>query len=344
VKQAREGNRAAIAAVRSLTCRFGYDVVAEAAPGVAARSNWLPSGQFWRDGSTARARVSYVRRPGIPSPIVDLLLQDDTCLYLRILEVDGRPTGRSLEIYHNNWLLHGDVWLYCLFTHYYGGPASFEHLPLDQILARPHEIWQARWVNDGGHRLLHLEVVHPTARLGFWLDPALNYLVRKSTFTPWDLAAGLRPENRQVLDVARSGDGAILPVQVREQGFEGTQQLYEVRMTLSDVKFNDPFPRDALRIPGIAGLTCIDPNRKTKFVVDADGRPAGRETPLQEPTGLVGAGAESFPVVPLPPPTPAGPAPPPDSPPQPKSRWITIIAAVLVAAGAAYYARRRSRR
>lgn len=338
VRQAREGNRAGIAAVRTLSCRFTHEVVAEAAPGLAVRLRALPSGRYWRDGPVVRARVSFPAGGAHPpGSITDVRIQGERCLSLQTREGNGPLAGRHLSVGRQGWF-DGDVWYSCLFTYGYGPPQALESLTLDQLLARPHKVFRAGWVDDDGRRLLHLEVAHPAARLGLWLDPGINYLARKATAAVWD--KDLRREYR-VLETARSADGAVLPVRVGERLYEGGQLRYEIRMSLSDVALNQPLAPDALRIPGLAGQTCTDQVRNSMYVVDADGLPAGPETPLQRVPGPGMAGVAVFPTVP--PPPPAGATPRVDEPSLLRSRWVTVGAAVLVTAGAVYYARRRPR-
>jgi len=336
VKQARDGNRAAIAAIRTLECRFSHEVISEARPAADTPGNWLPCGQFWRDGSAARTAAFWQAPPREFTTFNGTefaTIRGNRYLAISYHHRGKGPPEMGLWTCEQDYFHIGNVWNFCLFTHYYSWSKKLEYLTLDEILKRPHEIWQAGWDTDDGRKLLRVELALPTARLGFWLDPSLNFLIRKAVFTMWE--TGFRREYH-VRDVARSADGAVLPVRVDQFVFERGQLQHSIKMTLSGVTINQPLPHNILRIPQITGWPCTDWDRRVTYVADADGDPAGPEQPIPEardppPPPLVTAELNT-------------PSPDAQSP-RAKSKWIMILTAAGVTAGSVSYfrARRRAR-
>ena len=113
-----------------------------------------------------------------------------------------------------------------------------------------------------------------------------------------------------------------------------------LRTILSEVKINQTLSNNALRLPGITGMDCIDLNREVKFKVDADGNPIEPESPYQVgriiPTITEGSGNAIF--------RPGDPNAylEPSRPPTPLWVWILIVSLnCLVAALVLVIIRRR---
>lgn len=285
VRLARDRNRAAIASIRTLSCRFTQEVVGELPPEVAAAAavGWLVSGQFWRDGPTVRLRLvpkTYPPPLGIADPTTeDRLIRGGRTWVLKT-RPDLQPPWSDLSVYPSESVSDGQVWRYCLFTHRGrpdAGSWKSDGLTFDELLAGPYEVARAGRVTEDGRDSIHVELANPDERLGFWFDPEFNYLLWKTTTIPTG-NGGHRTE-RQVTEFVRSVDGAVLPVRIEQRRFERGRLTAAVCTVLSDVRINKPLSPDDLRLPNIAGMPCADFIRKSRYPVDADGNPAGPEMP-----------------------------------------------------------------
>jgi hypothetical protein len=236
----------------------------------------MESGQYWRDNSTIHVRTTFPGRPQFASQNDNLIRGDKLwalTTYLGRKEHQASLSAHPFDSTTRYFL--GDVEEYCLFYHW--GPKPVRFLSFDQLLAAPHEIVRAGWVTESGRDLLHVELAHRSGRLGFWFDPGSNYLLRKTTMIP--AAARYIRHEHQVTEFARVADGAALPVRIEHRLFERGQLTAAVCTVLSDVRINQPLAPDDLRLPNIAGMTCLDWGRVSEYPVDADGNPAGPETP-----------------------------------------------------------------
>lgn len=212
------------------------------------------------------------------------------------------------------------MWQYLLFSHW-GGNNSPSFYPFEEILRQPHEI-------RGAERLpskeIHLALSHAGGRLELWFDPKVNYLVRKSEMVPvGDPTIQLRHE---VLTFSEPSPGVFVPVTVEHRAFKKGPLRATVQTVLSELKVNNPSTKAALRIPGIAGLECIDLTRDIKYKIDADGNRAGPESKVEVLRGAP-------PVMPAPPVLPANVVQS-----QPSTSWwvwLLIVSAVIVVAGLA---------
>ncbi len=328
-QQMADGNRAAVAAVRSLSCRFSHEVVSESQPGQAG-SKWLHlvSGQYWRSPDRIR-----VRTPRPPDEVHDLVLRNGKIWVLStytgtkgtisLLMVDSEP---------HLFVTSGDVWEYALFHHWGGGatPRKFDYA---DILAKASRVHAAGRVNENGRELIHVRLAANGDEYEFWFDPAVNYLIRKFSHTPTS-APSLKTDSRvdEVTQFVEPVRGVFFPSVIEHKPTRNGQLDAVIRTNLSDVKINQDIPSATLRLPNIAGMTCSDLMRKTDYTVDADGNRTGPESPTKVTPGMPGA------VLDGPPPEPR----PPSRPPWPLWLWVLIAAGCAFSlAGIVWYVRRR---
>jgi hypothetical protein len=157
----------------------------------------------------------------------------------------------------------------------------------------------------------------------------------------------VRWEN-EVVEFAEPAPAVFVPIVVEHRcSVKGALQAV-LRTILSEVKVNKPLDKNALRLPGIEGLECVDFIRDVKFKVDADGNRISPEIPYKVPrvTSNIRGGATP-PVDPsslLKLPQDPSPFIKPSRPPTPLWVWILIVSiVVLVTALILAVLRRRKR-
>jgi hypothetical protein len=166
----------------------------------------------------------------------------------------------------------------------------------------------------------------------FWFDPAVNFLVRKSTFVP-DADKSFRRES-EVLQFVESAPGIFFPSLIEERGRKADRPFAVVRTTISDLVVNRELSESSLRLPNINGMVCTDVDRQTDYQVDADGNRTGPEKPTETTFGMAGSlRSGSRPI-------------PPSEPPWPLWRWILLLSLACLAAavGVRFFRNRASRR
>ena len=326
-QQMADGNRAAIAAVRSLACRSSHEVVSESRPGQAAKWLYLVSSQYWRSPDRFRVRTP---RPTPRDFVRDRLIRDGKCWVLNSYSTSG-GTHALLSVEPDLFTPDGDVWEHALF-HHWGGLAVRKFSYAD-LLAKASRVHAADRVTDSGRELIHVRLAAHGDEYEFWFDPAVNYLIRKhSHIATSDPSARNNARVFEVIRFVEPARGVFFPAVVEHKPTVNGQLDAVIRTTLSDVQVNHDIPA-ALRLPNIAGMTCYDYSRNTDYTVDADGNRTGPELPTKVTSGGVLRAV------------PDGPPPesrPPSRPPWSLWLWVLIAAGCAFSmAGIVWYVRRR---
>ena len=264
---ARDGNRAAIQSIASMECRYERQPWANTSLEQANKCFALFSpGRFWRSGDVYR-----LLKPMGDGTTLDDVVRNGKGLYLR----KGGPLNRPILVYESLRPVDGiggDMWQWLIFSHWGWDPPSF--YPLQDIIEHTHVIRKAERLPTPANDI-HIELTHSGGRLEFWLDPKVNYLIRKRVVAP--AADSTYRWEDEVVEFAEPSPTVFVPVVIEHRfTIKGTLQAI-VRTILSEVKVNQPLAESALRIPGIAGMECFDMNRDVKYNVDADGTATGPE-------------------------------------------------------------------
>jgi hypothetical protein len=263
IREAGDGNRAGVAAVRSLACKIDESWKGRVPAGADEVVPDLHAWDFWMDGDAARVR----NRVGPEwAPLTDTLHRGGRELTL-FLE-HGRPDFAVASRARKPQF--GDARWACLFACWDLHAPDDECLTLAEVLDRPHEVWAARRVTEDGVASIYLDLAFRADRLRLWLDPANNYLVWKAV-----VADGARTYEYRVTDFRRAPDGAALPVRVERRISFPKVPPATLVTTLSDVHLNEPLSPDVFRIPGLAGLRCRDELGGQEYRLDENGKPAG---------------------------------------------------------------------
>ncbi len=267
---ARDGNRAAILSITSMECSYERRPWANTTFEQAGKDFSLSPGRFWRTGDTYR-----LLKPMGDGTTLDYVVRKGIGFYLRkggplphpkLTSEPPRPVDG----------VGGEMWQYLLFSHW--GPNAPSFYPFHELLQRPHVIHTVERLPPPANDI-HVELSHSGGRLEFWFDPKVNYLIRKSVMVP---AAGptFRWED-EVVEFAELAPAVFVPTTVEHRcSVKGTLRSV-VRTVLSGLKVNHRMAESALRLPGIAGMECIDLTRDMAFKVDADGRRVGPESPVK---------------------------------------------------------------
>jgi hypothetical protein len=321
---ARDGNRAAIESIRTMECRYERQPWDGTTESQAKKYVFLPSGRFWRSGGDYR-----IIEPVVDGTTKDMVVRNGQGLCLRsggplAAPILSRETLRPVDG------VGGDMWQYLLFSHCGWNPPSF--YPLTDILDHPYTLNRAERAVGGE---IYVDLRHAgVKRQEFWFDPKVNYLVRKSVLTP-AADADLRWEH-DVIAFSEAAPGVFVPTTVETRLFIKGNRVAVVRTTLTDLKVNHDLPAAALRVPGVAGRSCLDLDRDSRYEVDADGNRVGPETLVKvtriAPPATDGSGDGP----------PARPVP--SREPTPWWVWVLSASGVVLAAGLGLAAIRRLRR
>lgn len=312
---ARDGNRAAIQSVRTMECR--YERVPWGDTTLEEAKKWirLDSGRFWRSGATYRL---FETREHVDGNSRDYVVRDGRMLFLR----KGRMPQPSLgwEAIQPVDGTGGEMWQYLLFSHW--GWISPSFYTLEEILQHRHTLRSAERLPPPSNQI-HVELKHDgVTRQEFWFDPKANYLVRKSVMVPAK-DSSYRWED-EVIEFAEPAPGVFVPTTIETRSYLKGNLRVVVRTHITELKVNHVMPASALRLPGIAGMECIDYDRDVQFKVDADGNAVGPEKSVKVTRGAPPDASKS---------APGYDSPVPSQPPTPWWVWVLIASGVVLVSG-----------
>lgn len=318
LKLAQEGNRAALAAITSMSFRYERTWVQK--PQIEDPKNLhfsVPSGRYWYTPATYRLQDQ------LNGQERDLVVRGGKTL---IWGYGPNSPNPGLSIFSGETAVgKGNPWEYLLFHHH--NRDLTKEIPFSQILSQPHTLNEARRVPHGseiGSGNIHINLAHDWCRLELRFDPGVSYLVRHRVVVPTQ-AKHILWEN-EVLAFAEPTPGVFIPTTIEHRCSVNGEVEAIVRTTLTEVQVNAPLGPDAFRIPNIAGMECSDPIRKVRYMVDTDGHPIGPEIPWAE--------------VPIPPPFPH-PIAPTERP--PTQLWDILGLSIVFGIPAWLILRRRGR-
>lgn len=314
VATARDGNRAAIRSIATLRCKYERrpwaNTTLEQAKGYF---HLFSPGRFWQAGDVYRQL-----NPRPDGTTLDCIARNGRGLFLH----KGGPLPHPKLAITTLSPVDGvgrDMWEWLLFSHWGWVHPGASFYPFYDILDHSHVIRTAERLPPPDNTI-HIDLTHAAGRLEFWFDPKVNYLIRKSVW--------IHAENKtmrwehEVVEFLEGAPGVFVPIIIEHRCFVKETLQAVLRTILSDVEVNKPLDKDALRLPGIEGMECIDTDREVKYKVDADGKPVGPESPL--------------PVYRVSPPSHSGGSPisgssrQPSRPPTPGWVWILIFSAIVL--------------
>ncbi len=266
---ARDGNRAAIESITSLSCRYDRTWLLKPPVDGGPGSYFTPSGRYW--SNTTTYRVQDQQETGVR----DMIIRGGKTLIWGYGPGWPKP---GLGILPDRAPAGGEMSQYLLFRH--PGREVPAQLLFHEILSLPPTLNAVRRVppvNGGGPGDILIDLTHSGGRFEFRFDPRANYLIRQKSFVP-SQANHVRWED-EVLAFSETAPGVFLPTQIEHRHIVKGVPRATVRTTLTEVRVNIPLGADAFRIPNIAGMECVDTIRRVKYKADADGNAAGPEVP-----------------------------------------------------------------
>ncbi len=266
---ARDGNRSAIRSIQTMECKYERIPWDGTTLEQAKKYYFVNSGFFWQSGEAYRCI----------DPIDDGTTREYLVREGRILVIrKGGPLARpilSIGTRRQSDGIGGEIWQYLLFSHWgWLPPPQASFYPFYDIVQRPHTIHTIKRLDD---KQIYVELSHAGGRLAFWLDPKVNYLIRKCTVVVASSRDTYRHEHK-VVAFAEPAPGVFVPTTIEHQGFVNGKLQATVRTLLTNIKVNHRLADAALRIPDVAGMECIDLDRDVKYKVDVDGNRVGPET------------------------------------------------------------------
>jgi hypothetical protein len=194
--------------------------------------------------------------------------------------------------YHTSDL---DAWRQALFT--LTAPGLQGPLPLAELLDKhPKLLRRASRQSENGRHFIVLEFSNDKAKVEWWFDPSVNYLVRKyrgESSEPGRKGTTVRAESRiEVTRFAEPVRGIYFPAEVKEEYFHGSDLQNTKVVTFSGLRVNQPLPAGVFTFRFPSGTLVQDLIAREAYTVGNDGNPVGtrRALPNVSPPPTIATG------------------------------------------------------
>jgi hypothetical protein len=329
--RARAANTAAIESIRTLKCQVVIDD--------PAGKFGIPGGEYWRSGSNVR--LHWTQHGNANQAVI----RDGVVRYQVKQDVADSQTRNHPEVRQNleagRFYWHGaverfdgrspfsfDPWANanCAFSD--GGKAG--SATFDQFAGNhEREFHSIRRVTEDGVATVAVEFRLQGFTCTFHLDPAANYMVRKTRSE--STSANGYTSGSEVVRFKEAAPGVYFPEQVVLKRWNAGKPQPDETVTFRNVVVNQPIPDSVFDLKYRRGIYVLDRIEGKKYQVNEAGAPLGAKGPL--------ATAATVPVDPR-----AEDTPLTETKEEPR-RWgwwiLPLSVTVLCVAGTAVFVRRR---
>jgi hypothetical protein len=328
----RDAHRASREAIRTCSCRveFKGDLVSSRAGSDSLQSC---SGRYWVSPDAVRGIVLEFGQE------LDYLWTNSVRQSVSRAWSDGKHVvGAGRSAYASSHLGRCDPWNLGLLL--LNQPSrGINTLPFEQLVAEASRVRKVhRKTKDGEEMIVVALSFEGTKELPLsWeveiqFDPAVNYLVRRVSYTTSGEKGRMCREN-EITEFKECTPGVFFPERARGSTVtEGGKPFFTYSVVLSDIQVNEPLPDEVFRFRYPEGIILTDGIRGTSYRVDAEGNPISPETPM----GTVPPPAEGEPAL-------HPPGHETREEPRPASRWILPVSLGMLALGGILFVVRRRR-
>jgi len=319
--------------VETMSCRVNFAIQISDNKGSFTKQTC--SSEFWLSAQAIRAKIIE------GDETYDYTWKDSVRmgLHTRSGERGGVELSANKAGYANRHLHRCDAWSRGLFV--LTLPGTIFEYPLEQLAAESQAPNRVERKTVDGRPIVAIVLVFPVSespkRPEKWgvevqLDPAVNYLVRKTIYTMTTATGAKYEREEEVIKFVEPLPGIYFPEKiVGHDGFDGKVRSTR-ETTISGIKINQPLPENIFQLRYPNGIYMTDSVTNTTYQIDADGRPTSGSAPL----GTI-------------PPPPAGKMEPTIAPtetteePASPTRWVLPISLAVLLAGIGLYVYRRLR-
>lgn len=290
----RDLHRASRESIRTLVCQVDLHVqVFNQTPPVEQAC----SGRFWHNVDGVRGKV----KDG--NEYMDRLWKDSVRIDIRTRVANGKTeVGASKVRAVSRHADRCDPFTRGLLI--FNVPETVSDVPLEELLTLASKARLGKTVSNGTQSLVGLDLAFDAGekRKNSWtveiqLDPALNYLAKRTVYTA-SSANGTFRRVAEVLEFSEVLPGVFFPIRVQGQSTDRGKKWSAFTARLTNIRINEPLPDDIFQVRYPPGIFLSDGIRGEVYQVDADGnaisesRPMGKVPP--PPLGVAqGSGTET---------------------------------------------------
>lgn len=333
LETAATGNASTLGGIQTCYAKVAFRVI----PAGAKEPTIEYAAEYWREPTLCRVRQRCSR--GFPGQTIEALIAQGQ---QRLVTEQPGPTPNTfaagLQIADEaKSIIMTNAWRLALFALPRFDSEVKPQLSVSEAVARM-TVKEVTTERGPAGKLTRVTLEEaPGDTFTVWLDPSVNWLVRKverNTDTQAELGGKnvryRRRDEYEVTGFSEVAPGTFFPTGVRNRGFVNGKLSVVHEADFSEVSVNrlktSPLP---IRLPIRAGMTVTDEIKGLRYTADASGNPSGKAMVLR------------YAPVPL---LPAAPNPNEQPPPGPMthtSTWLLVLAGLLATATAALIYRRR---
>jgi hypothetical protein len=178
-----------------------------------------------------------------------------------------------------------------------GPDKDYLMLPFDELLKQLDPPKKVSRRTEGGKEFVVVEYSYPettsTTDCEAWFDPQANYLVWRSVIKQTSPGLRVLAEHR-VLRFKEVAPGLFFPEEVEQYDGAGGSLRAIRTASFTDIRVNQPLPRDVFHLPFPPGIVVIDVVQGKSYTMGADGKPTGpiKDLPQQPPSPPAAAEVE----------------------------------------------------
>jgi hypothetical protein len=329
--EARDGNRKAIEAIRTISLDFDVQVIRA---DVVSRSDQIdlfaPAGRGLYRQSETTYRLLSTR--GIDKYTSDLVARNG-----RAFGVSKHGVNAVWNFFSGPGPVKERLWIreYLLLSH--PAPSGKDTFAFNELLGEPYTVSTVERAGD----VVRVELTHPAGRLELHFSPKHNWLVRKRVWAPTMIELRYQAE---VTEFAESQPGMYFPLTVEHRTSTNDETRERRRLNVASLIVNKPIPPEQFQIPDLTEMVFggqfhdvlvpgTEPVRYSDraFRSDANGYPIPEPKPVEMPMPTGPATLRPLPN----PGMPDGSRIPPERPLAPWWVWgiVASLGVVVVSAG-----------
>jgi hypothetical protein len=278
----RSAHRATREAIQFCSCKVEFRGTVDAAGGRPSQMNSC-SGRYWYSPDMVRGEVTDPAIGGkaeyVWAESVRLALNHPTAGGLSKISVSRSKAS-------SRYLPRCDAWIQGLLA--LQVPNTHDFLPFDGLLDRARKVNKVKKTTIDGREVIFVRLTFddPFKKrvawdVGVYLDPAVNYLVRRYTMEAPSIGKEGFSLQNDVVEFKECEPGLFFPT--KTVGRNGPPN-YEYSATISDIVVNKPIPEQMFRLLLPGTMTVTDTVRNVYYQMDQSGRQISPDVPMPAKT------------------------------------------------------------
>jgi hypothetical protein len=260
-----EAHRATAQSFQSFYCKYSTKINV-----LAVGYSGEEKGEYWRTLDGARIRSMDEQGPAGRQAATIWISGSRRTTLTEATNSSGKRSA-NVSVSPQGELAADTIWAKALFA--FTGPQAEIHT-LDGLLRQPHRLRSIAHVMNEGRDLIHLDLSHAKARLEFWFDPTVNFLVRKYVIHGEKESSGKTQEwHTTVTSFREVGSGQFFPERIESRVLHDGETVVQATTAFTEMRLDARITPADLKPKYPAGVEILDSVEGKVFITDAKGVP-----------------------------------------------------------------------